>query len=111
MRILYPMPENRPGHLPVTEKYPEFAGRFLRRILGKSGNPSKIERFLIHVGERHLSGRKGCSHEPKWLTYISWSNLLKKKYVDIQSEAHTLRRLAALEKKGKFRARAKTKNK
>jgi hydroxylamine dehydrogenase len=47
---------------------------------------------------------------PNGFTYISWSNLLKK-YVDIQSEAHTLRRLAALEKKGKFRARAKTKNK
>lgn len=45
---------------------------------------------------------------PNGFTYISWSNLLKK-YVDIQSEANTLRRLAALEKK-KLRTRAKTKN-
>ena len=39
---------------------------------------------------------------PNGFTYISWSNLLKK-YVDIQSEANTLKRLAALEKKTKPR--------
>lgn len=55
------------------------------------------------MGERCLFGQKGFgAYDPNGFTYISWSNLLKK-YVDIQSEANTLRRLVVLEKKAKIR--------
>ncbi len=41
--------------------------------------------------------RKGMAHtNPNAFTYISWSNMIKK-YIDMQSEAATLRRLNTLE--------------
>ena len=70
----------------------------------KDGNPSKIEKDFLYMWENDaFLVRKGLAHmNPNGFTYISWLNLLKK-YMDIQSEANTLRRLAALEKKTKLR--------
>lgn len=109
--ILSPMPENRPkAPAPVAEKYPDLLGGFYGEFLGeerKSKAESKKD-FFIYVGKMTPSwSEKGLAHmNPNGFTYISWSNLLKK-YVDIQSEANTLRRLAALEK----RAAGQDKNK
>ena len=99
------MPENRPkAPAPVTEKYPDLLGGFYGEFWAKDGNPSKIEKDFLYMWENDaFLVRKGLAHmNPNGFTYISWSNLLKK-YVDIQSEANTLRRLAALEKKAKLR--------
>ncbi len=87
---------------PVTEKYPDLLGGFFGEFWAKDGNPSKIEKdFLYMWGNNTFLVRKGLAHmNPNGVTYISWSNLLKK-YLDIQSEANTLRRLAVLEKKTK----------
>ena len=103
--VLYPMPENRPkAPAPVTEKYPDLLGGFYGEFWAKNGNPGKIEKDFLYMWENDaFLVRKGLAHmNPNGFTYISWSNLLKK-YVDIQSEANTLRRLAALEKKAKLR--------
>ena len=112
--VLYPMPENRPkAPAPVTEKYPDLLGGFYGEFWAKDGNPSKIEKDFLYMWENDaFLVRKGLAHmNPNGFTYISWSNLLKK-YVDIQSEANTLRRLAALEKKAKLRpSRAQKKSK
>jgi len=99
------MPENRPkAPAPVAEKYPDLLGGFYGEFWAKDGNPSKIEKDFLYMWENDaFLVRKGLAHmNPNGFTYISWSNLLKK-YVDIQSEANTLRRLAALEKKTKLR--------
>ncbi len=108
------MPENRPkAPAPVTEKYPDLLGGFYGEFWAKDGNPGKIEKDFLYMWENDaFLVRKGLAHmNPNGFTYISWSNLLKK-YVDIQSESNTLRRLAALEKKAKSRpSRAQKKTK
>ena len=92
--ILYPMPENRPkAPVPVTEKYPDLLGGFFGEFWAKDGNQSKIEKDFLYMWENDaFLVRKVLAHmNPNGFTYISWSNLLKK-YVDIQSEANTLKR-------------------
>jgi len=103
-KALYPMPENRPhAPAPVKEKWPETLGGFYGEFWAKDNNPSRIEKDFLYLWENDaFLIRKGMAHvNPNAFTYISWSNMLKK-YIDMQSEAATLRRLHTLERRAKL---------
>ena len=98
-KALYPMPENRPhAPTPVGEKWPDTLGGFYGEFWAKDGNPSRIEKDFLYMWENDaFLIRKGMAHtNPNAFTYISWSSMIKK-YIDMQSEAATLRRLNTLE--------------
>ena len=98
-KALYPMPENRPhAPAPVGEKWPDTLGGFYGEFWAKDGNPSRIEKDFLYMWENDaFLIRKGMAHtNPNAFTYISWSSMIKK-YIDMQSEAATLRRLNTLE--------------
>ncbi len=98
------MPEDRPhAPAPVQEKWPETLGGFYGEFWAKDGNPSRIEKDFLYLWENDaFLSRKGMAHvNPNTFTYISWSSMLKK-YIDMQSEAATLRRLHTLEKRAKL---------
>ena len=65
--------------------------------------PSRIEKDFLYLWENDaFLSRKGMAHvNPNAFTYISWSSMLKK-YIDMQSEAATLRRLHILGKRAKL---------
>ena len=94
----------------MIEKYPDLLGGFYGEFWAKNGNPVRIEKDFLYMWKNDaFLVRKGLAHmNPNGFTYISWSNLLKK-YVDIQGESNTLRRLATLEKKHKGRTTRKRK--
>ncbi len=103
-KSLYPMPEKRPhAPAPVEEKMPDTLGGFYGEFWAKNGNPSRIEKDFLYIWENDaFLVRKGMAHcDPNAFTYVSWSNLLKK-YIDMQSESFTLRRLHTLEKREKI---------
>lgn len=93
------MPENRPhAPSPVGKKSPNTLGRFYGEFWAKDGNPSRIEKDFLYMWENDaFLIRNGMAHtNPNAFIYISWSSMIKK-YIDMQSEAATLRRLNTLE--------------